>query len=117
MSRFLSESHLAGSQKFPEFGRSQSGLTYDSPQSPFCDFLVIRHSQSTMGRRFLPQNDVAATLMIGKVSDLTQYLAQFSCRYYWQLAQTVTSTISSSIDGGTGSLCFFRLSKYPLMAS
>lgn len=65
----------------------------------------------------MPENNMAARLVVREIANLAQYLTQLFSRHYRQLAQIVTSTISSSIDGGIGSLCFFRLSKYPLIAS
>jgi hypothetical protein len=54
----------------------------------------------------MAQNHVASGLVVKLVSDGNKRLP----RNAGQSAQTFTSTISSLIDGGIGSPCFFRLS-------
>ena len=59
----------------------------------------------------MAQDDVASALMIFRITDLQERLDRFATGNDGQLAHALTSTVSSWIDGGIGSLCFFKLSR------
>lgn len=57
----------------------------------------------------MPQDHVAAGLVVDHVPDPLKSTDSILPRYGWKLAQS--STVSSQIAGGTGSLCLRKLSK------
>jgi len=60
---------LCSSKVVVELINRQTSLPNDGPQGSFGDFLMIRNSQSPVGRRVLSENDVAAALTIEDVAD------------------------------------------------
>ena len=65
----------------------------------------------------MAQNEVAARLMIKFVPDFLERSNKGLPRNEGKPTQTFTSTISSPMEGGIGSPCFLRLSRYPVIAS
>ena len=95
----------------------QARFPNNRPQRALGDLLVIRHREAAKWRRMLTENHVAARLVVKLVAELLQGGNQGLPRNAGQPAQRLTSTISSLMEGGTGSPCFFKLSRYPLIAS
>ncbi len=62
------------------------------------------------GKR-LSQDHMAAGLMIELVAKFLKCLRGIPSGNHGQSSQRATSMNSSEIEGGIGSLCFFRLSK------
>src|SRR5437762_13923802 len=65
----------------------------------------------------MAQDNVAAGLMIHLVTQLFKSANSILAGANGQAAHAGISTISSLMGGGTGSLCFLRLARYPVMAS
>ncbi len=59
----------------------------------------------------MSQNNMAPCLVINLVPNLAKGFHSLFSRNQRRLLQKATSTISSSIGGGIGSLCFLRLSR------
>jgi hypothetical protein len=59
----------------------------------------------------MAQDQVTARLVIKFVADLLECSSKHLPRNTGKFAQMLTSTNSSSIDGGMGSPCFLRLSR------
>ena len=59
----------------------------------------------------MAKDDVAARLVIYDVPDLLERPDRILVRDRWELAHVGTSTVSSQMDGGIGSLCLRRLSR------
>ena len=59
----------------------------------------------------MAKDDVAASLMIYDVADLTKSPNRLLAGSHRQFAHVGISTVSSQTDGGIGSLCLRRLSK------
>ncbi len=57
----------------------------------------------------MSENEVTAALVVQLVPDLQKCGGECLPRHAGKLAQTLTSTISSPMEGGTGSTCFSRL--------
>src|SRR5579859_2620165 len=60
---------------------------------------------------------MAAGLMVHLIAQLLKCAYGVLAGANWQAAHAGISTISSLIGGGTGSPCFLRLARYPVMAS
>lgn len=99
-------------KEISKFLKCQTDLVNDVSQSSFGDSFVVGHSDATKRREDLPENHVAALLMVELVPDLTENFGEFAARKRRQMIQADTSTISSEMGGGTGSPCFARLSRY-----
>jgi hypothetical protein len=56
------------------------------------------------------KDDVTATLVVELVADLAQRFDHFLAGHAREMTHTETSTTSSEMGGGIGSLCAFRLS-------
>lgn len=83
----------------------------------FRNFIVVGNHKAAMWRVSLSQDDVASSLPVPLVAQLAQGLDHLSAGDPREMAHPETSTTSSSIEGGIGSLCSRRLSKYPSIAS
>ena len=70
-----------------------------------------------MRRGDVAENDVTSALPINFVSELAKSCRKLPSRNPRQLAHRLTSTTSSSTDGGMGSSCALRLSRYAAIAS
>jgi hypothetical protein len=92
----------------------QTRFANQCPQCPFCQLPMIRHGESA--RLWMTQNDMAAGLMVRLVTKLLKarthlgrsIRAAGSC---WNLDDLLAN------GGDTGSPCFLRLARYPVMAS
>ena len=73
-------------------------------------FSMIRNSNSSVRSRNLSQDDVATTLSVNFIAESLKCSDNLAPRDDGQFAQVPTSTISSLIDGGTGSPRSSRLS-------
>ena len=80
-------------------------------------FFEFFQGQPAVGRVGFSQDNVASGLMILNISQLSKSLTDIFPGQNRKLTQREISTISSSIGGGIGSPCFFKLFRYPLMAS
>ncbi len=99
-------------QKLRELLPTKTGLAQNRPQGTFGDLLVIWNRQASERRGCVAQDDVASRLMVNFVTNFLQRFADFLACENRQLRQKkLTSTNSSSIEGGMGSSCFLRLSK------
>src|SRR3990172_10445469 len=78
---------------------------------------MVGNAQATKGRECLPKDDVTSGLVIDLITDSRKCLDCLFTGNDRQLGHIATSIISSEIPGGTGSLCFLRLNRYPRMAS
>ena len=94
-------------QQVRELLLGQPRLADQGAQSPFGEFPMIRHRQPALGR--MPQNNVAAGLMIHFVAQLTERLDRVRAGSHRQTAHAGTSTTSSLTGSGTASPCFSRL--------
>jgi hypothetical protein len=72
---------------------------------------MVGNCQPPVWRVCLPKHNVATALMIECVADLAQSLDDLAARQDGELAHTMTSTISSEMEGGTGSPWACKLSK------
>lgn len=72
---------------------------------------MVGDCQPPVRRVCLAEDDVAPALMIEFVADLAQSLDELPARQDWEFAHTLTSTISSEMEGGTGSPWARKLSK------
>ena len=104
-------------QKFFEFFQGQPRVAKDGFQGAFCNFFMVGEGQPAVGWVGFSQDNVAPGLMILNISQLPKSLADIFPGQNRKLTQREISTISSSIGGGMGSPCFFKLFRYPLMAS
>jgi hypothetical protein len=86
-------------------------LPDDGTQGSLGHLVVIRDREAPVGRIHMTQDDVAASLVIGFLSDLAQSLDDIAAGDERDLTQIETSTISSEIGGGVGSEWIFRLSR------
>ena len=98
-------------QETSEFFNGETGLANDGTKSTLGYFFMPRDSKPTMRRIVFSQDDVTASLMINTIAGFGESPAKLVSRNQGQSSQMATSTISSSIGGGIGSLCFCRLSK------
>jgi hypothetical protein len=71
---------------------------------------VIGHRQAPVGRIVVPEDEVAARLVVEAIADPREGADRLASRDDGQPRQMPISTTSSSIDGGMGSPCFRRLS-------
>ena len=100
-----------------EFVNSQASVPKQRSERPLRELVVVRNRQAPMGRCRVPKNDVASGLMVDRVAHLLKRLDRGPAGRYREPGHTATSTISSDMDGGTGSPCLARLARYPCMAS
>ncbi len=75
----------------------------DGPQCSFRHLGVIGHNDSPVRLLALAKHNMTAFLTVLLVSDPSQSCDNLTSRHAGKRAQTVTSTISSSIGGGIGS--------------
>jgi hypothetical protein len=61
------------------------------------------NDKATKRRYWSTENHVASALAVDFVPDSLERANRFGSRNRWELAQTATSTNSSSIEGGIGS--------------
>lgn len=71
---------------------------------PFATSGWSGHSESPVRGKPVPKHDVAAALMVELVSDCSQRSGDLAARNAGEVAHSLTSTTSSVIGGGTGSL-------------
>ena len=102
--------HAALLQQSHELGNCEPCFSNDGAKRAFGDFLVVRHSHPPTRRIGIPQDDVAALLAVEFVTDTRERCDDFASRDPGQRTHTATSTTSSPIDGGIGSLWARRLS-------
>lgn len=95
------------SQQFVKLFPGDAGLADERAQRAFGQFAMVGNAQAPARR--LAQDDMAAGLMVHLVTELSEGLDCVCAGTDGQPAHTVTSTISSTIGPGTGSLCFSRL--------
>jgi hypothetical protein len=98
-------------KKIDELGDSQARLVDDIPQRALGQFAMIRHCQPAVRWLLMAKNDVASGLVVDLVPQPPQGSDRFPAGDDRQLAQTVTSIVSSVMAGGIGSLCFARLAR------
>ena len=72
---------------------------------------MVRNGEPSVRWLCAAENDMAPGLVVLFIADLPKGLGCLSSGDNGQSAQTVTSTVSSMIGGGTGSSCFARLSR------
>jgi hypothetical protein len=72
---------------------------------------MVGNGEASVRRVGVPENDVAAVLLIEFVSDLLECLDCIATRNHRQLHPLATSMTSSRMLGGNGSPCFRRLFK------
>jgi hypothetical protein len=98
-------------QKLRKLLPTKTGLAQNRPQGTFGNLFVIRNRQAAEWRGWVAQDDVASRLMVQSITNFLQRFTEFLALDNRQFRQKLTSTNSSSIVGGMGSLCFLRLSK------
>ena len=89
----------------------QAGFSDESPEEAASELSMVRNRQTAMRWLRFPQDDVRPPLPVTLESDFLQRSHHLPAGDSWQPAHTVTSTISSSIEGGIGSLWDSRLSR------
>src|ERR1044072_7001551 len=94
-----------------KFSHGQTDLFNNYSHCAFGHVLVIRDNYSAKRFFQLPQYHMASALSVKFITDLAQSLNYFSPGQLRKIAHAATSTISSVIGGGTGSLCASRLSR------
>ena len=65
-------------QQLKKFFIGESSLPQQCSQGTFCDFLMVRNGESSVGRVLLSQDDVTARLVINLVTNSRQRLAQLT---------------------------------------
>ena len=103
---FALKSHL---KKSRELLHRESGLSNQSSKGSFGKFLMVGNGKASVRWVGVPENHVAAVLLIEFVADLAECLDRLAARNYRQLHPPATSMTSSRMPGGTGSSCFFKL--------
>lgn len=78
---------------------------------------MVWDREPPMRSLFLPKDLVAPRVVIPLGSQRSEGFDGDPTRDDGQPAHVLTSTVSSEIGGGIGSLCFFRPFKYPWIAS
>src|SRR5207244_12272274 len=84
-------------------------------QCPVGELAMIGHCEPP--HLSMAQNDMTSSFVVELIADLFKGADGFIARTHGQAAHAEISTISSLMGGGTGSPCFLRLARYPVMAS
>ena len=100
-----------GSKQRNELVHRQARIANYRTKRPPGDLLMVGDRQTAMRYGGLPQDDVAAGLVVDLIAEFSHRPDQFSAGDRGKLAHNSTSTTSSVIAGGIGSLCLRRLSK------
>ena len=103
------------SQQFAELFPGQTGFPNQRAKRAFGQLPVIGHRQSAT--RSVAQDDMAAGLVVHRVADAPESLDRIRAGADGKAAHAGISTISSVMPRGIGSPCFWRLARYPWMAS
>jgi hypothetical protein len=74
----------------------------------FCQIVVVRDGQTAVGNRLLAQYQMATVLTIQFVPELREGAGRLPAGDDRQARHCVTSTVSSLIEGGTGSSRAFK---------
>src|SRR6266511_2115093 len=103
------------SKQFAELFPGDAGLADKGAERAFGQLAMIGNSQTPT--RWMPQDDVAASLVVHFVTEFSESFDRVCTGTDRQAVHTGTSTISSVMPPGIGSPCFLRLARYPWMAS
>jgi len=98
-------------QKVNKFIYRKSCFSDYRSQCSFSYFFVIGNSNAAIWRANLPKNYMASALTIYKITCFAEGFNYCFSGNHRQRAQIETSTISSVIEGGTGSPCASKLSR------
>lgn len=94
-----------------ELVRGQAGVADEGAQGALGQFRVVGHREAAVRGLAVPQNDVAAGLVVNFVAELPERADSGPAGDDREPGQTATSTISSVMAGGTGSPCLARLAR------
>ena len=103
-------------KKSRELFHRESGLSNQRSEGSFGEFLMVGNGEASVRWVGVPENHVAAVLLIEFIANLAECLDRLAecldrlaAGNYRQLHPPATSMTSSRMLGGTGSPCFFRL--------
>ena len=94
-----------------EFLDGQACVADQRPEGPLREFLVVGHGETPVGRFGVTKDHVASFLHVDFITEAAQGFRGLRSGDDGQLHQAATWMISSSMPGGMGSPCFWRLCK------
>jgi hypothetical protein len=99
--------YCRGSEQLCEWLFGHTGLANQGAECPLREFAVVGHGEAPA--RGMPEDLVAARLVIHVIADLLKRADRVRAATDWQRGHTETSMIASVTGPGTGSPCFSRL--------